>query len=80
VRAERVGQVSGAQSGNAPLGVLPIASTGDVPMVGTTRLRFVALLKIPTKIAGTCRGGELVELRVRDRIADLIRPTSTVAP
>lgn len=25
--------------------------------------------KVPTKIAGTYQGGELVELRVRDRIA-----------
>jgi hypothetical protein len=32
-------------------------------MVGTTRLRFVALLKIPTEIAGTYRGDGLVELR-----------------
>ena len=26
-------------------------------------------MKVPTKIAGTYRGGKLVELRVRDRIA-----------
>ena len=32
-------------------------------------------MKIPTKIAGTYSGGELVELRVRDRIAYLIKPT-----
>ena len=78
-------------------------------MIGTTRLRFVALLcgllmivveaagdepkspasksiaernamKIPTKIAGTYSGGELVELRVRDRIAYLIKPTGKVDP
>ena len=34
--------------------------------------------KIPTKIAGTYQGGKLVELRVRDRIAYLIKPTGDV--
>jgi len=34
--------------------------------------------KIPTKIAGTYSGGELVELRVRDRIAFLIKPTGKI--
>jgi pimeloyl-ACP methyl ester carboxylesterase len=36
--------------------------------------------KIPTKIAGTYEGGELVELRVRDRIAYLIKPIGKVDP
>jgi hypothetical protein len=36
--------------------------------------------KIPTKIAGIYHGGELIELRVRDRIAYLIKPTGTVDP
>jgi pimeloyl-ACP methyl ester carboxylesterase len=36
--------------------------------------------KVPTKIAGTYKGGELVELRVRDRIAYLIKPTGKVDP
>jgi pimeloyl-ACP methyl ester carboxylesterase len=36
--------------------------------------------KIPTKIAGTYKGGKLVELRVRDRIAYLIKPTGKVDP
>ena len=36
--------------------------------------------KIPTKIAGTFQGGELVELRVKDRIAFLIKPTGKVDP
>jgi pimeloyl-ACP methyl ester carboxylesterase len=31
--------------------------------------------KVPTKIAGTYDGGKLVELRVRDRIAYLVKPT-----
>lgn len=37
-----------------------------------------AVLTIPTKIAGTYQGGELVELRVRDRIAYLVKPTENV--
>lgn len=37
-------------------------------------------LKIPTKIAGSYRGGELIELRVRDRIAYLVKPTGRVDP
>jgi pimeloyl-ACP methyl ester carboxylesterase len=35
---------------------------------------------IPTKVAGTYRGGELVELRVRDRMAYVVKPTGTVDP
>ena len=36
--------------------------------------------KIPTKIAGTYAGGELIELRVRDRIAYLVKPTGAIDP
>src|SRR5262245_23942243 len=36
--------------------------------------------KVPTKIAGTLKGGELVELRVRGRIAYLIKPTGKIDP
>ncbi len=36
--------------------------------------------KIPTKITGTLQGGELVELRVRGRLAYLIKPTGKVDP
>jgi hypothetical protein len=36
--------------------------------------------KIPTKIAGTYNGGKLVELRVRGRMAYLIKPTGKVDP
>lgn len=36
--------------------------------------------KIPTTIAGTYKGGALVELRVRDRIAYLVKPTGDVDP
>jgi hypothetical protein len=37
-------------------------------------------MKIPTRIAGSYSGGELVELRVRDRIAYLVKPTGAVDP
>lgn len=36
--------------------------------------------KIPTKISGTYRGGELIELSVHGRIAYLIKPTGAVDP
>ena len=37
-------------------------------------------MKIPTKIAGTFKGGELVELRVGKRIAFMVKPTGPVDP
>src|SRR5665213_1917237 len=39
-----------------------------------------AVEKVPTRIAGSYHGGELIELRVRDRIAYLVKPTGTVDP
>jgi pimeloyl-ACP methyl ester carboxylesterase len=36
--------------------------------------------KVPTKIAGLFKGGELVELRVRGRLAYLIKPAGKVDP
>jgi hypothetical protein len=48
-------------------------------VVLVVNLECVAL-KIPTKIAGTYRGGELVALRVRDRIAFLVKPAGAVDP
>jgi hypothetical protein len=39
-----------------------------------------SLEKIPNKIAGTYKGGELVELQVRGRLAYLIKPTTKVDP
>ena len=39
-----------------------------------------SLQKIPTKITGAFQGGELVELRVGDRIAFLIKPTGKLDP
>ena len=37
-------------------------------------------MKIPTRISGAYSGGELVALRMRDRIAYLIKPTGKVDP
>jgi hypothetical protein len=34
-------------------------------------------MKIPTRITGAYRGGELVEVPVRDRIGNVITPTGT---
>jgi pimeloyl-ACP methyl ester carboxylesterase len=39
-----------------------------------------ATLMVPTKIAGTYHSGELVELRVRNRMAYVVKPTGTVDP
>jgi hypothetical protein len=36
--------------------------------------------KVPTAIAGTPKGGELAELRVRGRLAYLLKPTGKVDP
>src|SRR5205085_8871971 len=36
--------------------------------------------KVPAKVAGTYKGGELVELRVRGRMGYLINPTVKVDP
>lgn len=35
---------------------------------------------VPTTIAGTYHGGELIELRVKDRMAYVVKPTGTVDP
>jgi hypothetical protein len=48
------------------------------PAAKTTAERNAS--KIPTRIAGTYRHGELVGLRVRNRIAFLIKPTGKVDP
>lgn len=37
-------------------------------------------MKVPTKIAGKFQSGELIELRVRDRIAYLIKPSKNLDP
>lgn len=39
-----------------------------------------AVKMVPTKIAATYKNGELLELRVRDRMAYVVKPTGTVDP
>jgi hypothetical protein len=58
-----------------------VAAAGDEP--GSPASKSIAernAMKLPTKIAGAYGGGELVELRVRDRMAYLIRPTGKADP
>lgn len=54
---------------------LPLAQTA-APMSEAER----AVRTIPTKISGTYAGGELIELRVRDRMAYVVKPTGKVHP
>lgn len=68
----------------ALVGGLPwfvIGAVGDEPKPAASKtVAERNAQKIPTKIAGTYKGGELVELRVRDRIAYLVKPTGAVDP
>src|SRR4051812_6342765 len=64
-------------------GVLLIVpeAAGDEPKPPTSQTEAARnAQKIPTKIAGTYPNGELIELRVRDRIAFLIKPTDALDP
>jgi pimeloyl-ACP methyl ester carboxylesterase len=57
------------------------AARGDEPKAATVpNANARPIEKVPTKIAGTYQGGELVELRVRDRIAFVVKPTGAVDP
>jgi hypothetical protein len=64
--------------GLALLAVEACAREPNVPVSKSDADR--AALMIPTKVAGTYRNGELVELRVRDRMAYVVKPTGTVDP
>lgn len=58
-----------------------VAAAGDEPSSKAPRSTAKRNVeKVPTTIAGTYRGGELVPLRVRDRIAFVIKPTGPVDP
>ena len=59
--------------------VVPAACAQSGPPVSKTNVSR-SVEKVPTKIAGTYRGGLLVALRVRGRIAYLIKPTGAVDP
>ncbi|MDB5391586.1 MAG: Prolyl oligopeptidase family protein [Planctomycetaceae bacterium] len=55
------------------------AAVGDEPKSPASKTEAARnVQKIPTTIAGTYKGGELIELRVRDRIAFLIKPTGKI--
>jgi pimeloyl-ACP methyl ester carboxylesterase len=59
--------------------IIVVEAAGDEPKSAASKTdapRSVA--KIPTRITGTYRGGKLVELRVRGRIAYLVKPTGAV--
>jgi hypothetical protein len=61
--------------------IVGVAASGDEPKPPAPKSSASRdSLKIPTKIAGTYKGGKLVELRVRDRIAYLVQPTGVVDP
>jgi hypothetical protein len=61
------------------LTVVAVAA-GDEPKSPAPKSAVDPTGKIPTRIAGTYRGGQLIELRVRDRIAYLVKPTGAVDP
>ena len=61
--------------------MMVVEATGDEPKPPDSKsIAERNAMKIPTKIAGTYSGGELIELRVRDRIAYLVKPTGGVDP
>jgi hypothetical protein len=61
--------------------VTAVAAAGDKPQWPVSMsIAQRNAMKIPTKIAGTYSGGELIELRVRGRMAFLVRPTGKVDP
>src|SRR5690348_12452194 len=58
-----------------------VAAAGDKPESSASKsVAERNAMKLPTRITGSYSGGELVELRVRDRIAYLIKPTGNVDP
>lgn len=61
--------------------LMNVVAAGDDPKAPVSKSDAErAALMIPTKIAGTYRGGELVELRVRDRMAFVVKPTGALDP
>jgi hypothetical protein len=60
--------------------VLPLvcSSSADEPTPKPMSDAERAVRMVPDKIAGTFKGGELVELRVRDRMAYVVKPTGAV--
>ena len=57
------------------------AATADEPPADDAKAAAERAVKmVPNKVAGTFRGGELVELRMRDRLAYIVKPTGKVDP
>src|SRR5258707_662385 len=48
----------------------------DAPLTDAER----AVKMVPTTISGTYRGGELIHLRVQDRMAFVVKPTGKIDP
>jgi pimeloyl-ACP methyl ester carboxylesterase len=61
-----------------PCGVARLAADEN-PAVSESQAERAAKM-VPTKIAAKYRGGELIELRVHNRMAYLVKPTGTVDP
>jgi len=57
-----------------------VAPGGEPKVTDAKSIAARNAMKVPTRIAGTYRGGKLIELRVRDRIAYLIKPTGKLDP
>jgi hypothetical protein len=61
--------------------LLAVQTSADEPSTHVSKADAErAALMVPTKIVGTYRNGELVELRVRDRMAYVVKPTGAVDP
>lgn len=60
--------------------LITVGAVGDEPKTPATTAVQKNIEKVPTQIAGTFSGGELIKLRVHDRIAFLIKPTGKVDP
>jgi alpha/beta hydrolase fold len=58
-----------------------VATAGDEPVSPASKSSAQRnAMKIPTRIAGVYQGGTLVELRVRDRMAYIVKPTGKIDP
>ena len=59
--------------------LVPVAASADPPKADASQSDAErAARMVPTKIAGTYQGGTLVELRVRDRMAYVVKSTGAV--
>lgn len=58
---------------------LTVGAGEDKPAVSESQAER-AVRMVPTKIEGKFRGGELIELRVHDRMAYVVKPTGAVDP